>query len=134
MLLGLALGEWRRLPLVGALGRFELSLETIAFGLETSIALLQFGYSPLTLRAAKADRSVHTVSVAKPTACSCATFVQVQKYRPRWALHKYRNCAGGHNEHGGEACLSLANPSCSAWERGVLPFLVFANFFWATFV
>jgi hypothetical protein len=30
--LGFALGEWRRLPLVGALGLFELRLETIASG------------------------------------------------------------------------------------------------------
>jgi hypothetical protein len=77
ILLGFALGEGGRLPLVGTLGQFELSLETSAFGLKTSVALLQFGDSPIASRASSAERSVHTVSVAKPPACSCATFVHV---------------------------------------------------------
>jgi hypothetical protein len=80
ILLGIAFGEWRRLPLIGALRLFELSLETNAFDLKTSIALLQYGDSPIALHASRADRSVHTVSVAKPAVRSCAAFVQVQGF------------------------------------------------------
>ena len=89
VLLGLTLGERRGLPLVGTLRLFELSLEPIAFGLEAGIALLQFGDSPIASRASRADRSIHTVSVAKPPALSCATFVQVTGFRAGEALHKH---------------------------------------------
>src|SRR5450755_708495 len=61
ILFGFALGERRRLPLVGTLGFFELSLETTALGLETGVAFLQFGDSPITLAATRArKKSSHT--------------------------------------------------------------------------
>jgi hypothetical protein len=77
ILLGLALGEWRRLPLVGTRGLFELSLETIALGLETSVAFLQFSDAAIALSATRAMKNSHTDNVGKPPARSCATFVQV---------------------------------------------------------
>ena len=75
--LGLALGERRRLPLAGTLSLFELGLETIAVGLETGVALLQFGNATIALNASRADQSGHTVSVAKPADASCANFITI---------------------------------------------------------
>ena len=73
----LALGEGCRLPLAGTLGFFELGLEANAIGLETSIVFLQFGDAPIALSASKAERSVHTLSVAEPVTLSCASIITI---------------------------------------------------------
>jgi hypothetical protein len=75
--IGLALGERRRLPLANTLSLFELSPQTNAFGLETGVALLQFGNATIALNASRADQSGHTVSIAKPVDGSCASFITI---------------------------------------------------------
>ena len=75
--IGLALGERRGLALAGPLSHFELGLETIAVGVETGVALLQFGNALIALNASRADQRGHKVSVAKPAAASCANFITI---------------------------------------------------------
>src|SRR5262245_8205418 len=75
ILLWLALGERRCLPLARALGFVELRLEPLAFSLETGIALLQFADATLSLSAARAKERGHTVTLAECPARSCASFL-----------------------------------------------------------
>jgi hypothetical protein len=89
LFLGLASGKRCGLALARALCLFELSLETVAFDLETGVALLQFRDATFALSATRADRSGHTIQRSGTRCCQLRQYRYEPPINPNWALHKY---------------------------------------------